>query len=123
MSQRKSNKVDLLPEARRALEIEAALKRVSMKDLASEIIFAGISKNTLDFIGADARKDKKLKDTAKSGPKKFLTKDEAALAKIKALWVAGERNKAEIARQIPEHSPRTIRDWIDKAIDRGELTQ
>ena len=46
----KSNKVELSPVARQALEIEAALRRTNLKDLASELVLCGVSKKTLEFI-------------------------------------------------------------------------
>ena len=50
MSERASNKVELTPQARQALEIEAALRRTNLKDLASELVLCGVSKKTLEFV-------------------------------------------------------------------------
>lgn len=45
-----SNRVELSPKARRALEIESVLQRISMKDLASELILKGVSSKTLELL-------------------------------------------------------------------------
>jgi len=123
MTEIKSNKVELSPKARQALEIEAALRRMSLKDLASELILCSISKKTLKFIEEERPKVQRTKEKSASRTQKSLEKDANAIAKIKELWAAGVRNKAEIARQLPGFNPRTVRYWIDRALERGDLPQ
>jgi hypothetical protein len=53
---------------------------------------------------------------------KGLGTDLAALAKIKKLWNAGERNRSEIGRKIGYESHTTIRQ-INKMLDSGELVE
>jgi hypothetical protein len=50
-----SNRVELSPEARRALEIESVLQRISMKDLASDLILKGISSKTLELLNEESK--------------------------------------------------------------------
>lgn len=49
-----SNRVELSPKARRALEIESVLQRISMKDLASDLILKGISQKTLELLDEES---------------------------------------------------------------------
>lgn len=49
-----SNRVELSPKARRALEIESVLQRISMKDLASDLILKGISSKTLELLNEES---------------------------------------------------------------------
>lgn len=49
-----------------------------------------------------------------------LRKRPEKIAKIKEIWIAGERNQAEIARQVDEDKD-AVNRWIVKALERGEL--
>jgi hypothetical protein len=46
---------ELSPKARRALEIESVLQRISMKDLASDLILKGISSKTLELLKEESK--------------------------------------------------------------------
>ena len=50
MPSTKYTRIEITPEAYRALEAEAILQEKTLKKLASELILRGISKEALDFI-------------------------------------------------------------------------
>jgi hypothetical protein len=54
--------------------------------------------------------------------RKKLADNPNALTKIKTLWNSGQRNQAEIARQIGYHRA-TVNDNIQKMIEAGEITK
>ncbi len=50
MPSNRYTRIEVTPEAYRALEAEAILQRKTLKKLASELIMSGVSKKSLDFI-------------------------------------------------------------------------
>lgn len=59
MPSTKYTRIEITPEAYRALEAEAILQEMTLKKLASELILRGISKEALDFV-------KKAKESKKA---------------------------------------------------------
>ena len=62
MPSTKYTRIEITPEAYKALEAEAILQEKTLKKLASELILRGISKEALDFI----RKAKESKKTRRA---------------------------------------------------------
>lgn len=50
MPSNRYTRIEITPDAYRALEAEAILQRKTLKKLASELIMSGVSKKALDFI-------------------------------------------------------------------------
>jgi len=50
MPSNRYTRIEITPDAYRALEAEAILQRKTLKKLASELIISGVSKKALDFI-------------------------------------------------------------------------
>lgn len=120
----KSNKVDLSPRARQALEIEAALRRMTLRDLASELILGHVSNKTLSVIGDKSTNVTKLttSDDADIKPKRRkLADDPDAMNQIKELWNLSPRpSLADIAQQIGWPKA-TVHDNIRRMVDAGKL--
>ena len=60
MPSTKYTRIEITPEAYKALEAEAILQEKTLKRLASELIMRGISKEALDFI-RKAKESKKAR--------------------------------------------------------------
>lgn len=121
----KSNKVDLSSKARQALEIEAALRRMTLKDLASELILGHVSDKTLSIIGTESpkvHKPTKAEATDSKPKRRKLADDPDAMNRIKELWNSSPRpSVSAIAKEI--NWPRTtIQDSIKKMIEAGVLS-
>lgn len=120
----KSNKVDLSLKARQALEIEAALRRMTLRDLASELILGSVSQKTLNIISdenTNITKHTKLTD-ADSEPKHLrLANDPDALNMIKELWNRNPRpSLSTISKEVGR--PRaTVHENIKRMINGGML--
>lgn len=104
---KQSNKVELTPKARWALDIEAARKRMSLKDLASEIILGAISKETLIFISD--KETEILKEQISEGIQeqivKHMSETDAEKRKVREKTTAPSGGKAleKHARALIEH--------------------
>lgn len=120
----KSNKVDLSPKARQALEIEAALRRMTLKDLASELILSHMSTKTLSIISDESSKVPhtiKSLDAASKPTRRKLADDPDAISRIKELWNTSPRpSYSAIAKEVGWPKP-TIHDNIQKMIKAGML--
>jgi sugar-specific transcriptional regulator TrmB len=66
MPSTKYTRIEITPEAYRALEAEAILQEKTLKKLASELILRGISKEALDFIkkAGEAKKSRRALDSS-----------------------------------------------------------
>lgn len=143
-------KVTLTPEAYKALEVEAMLMGLSLKDVASKMILENACPKCIEILGIMARppkgqKEEGLKEIRDENPKgqmtlgtkeleeqrpegnkikrKRLIKDPEALARIKELWELDPRpSPTEIAKQI-NYSESTTRDAIKRMKTNGELLE
>jgi len=121
----KKYRVEIDEEVFRALRVEAAKTGITTKELASQILKNSLDKSTFDYIESSSLSVKKTKAPQRSKSPKDqkppLREDNEAQQKIRELWGSGERNRAEIARQI-DRPNRSVQKWIKEAIEKGELS-
>jgi hypothetical protein len=134
-------RIEVDPDAFAAIEAEAFLRRSTMKAVASEILRSNTSQEAIEIARKrdnsviaslghhdETPNNQMIEEPECSEPehddpkptKRTLVRDQAAVAKIKELWVSGERNAAEIARQI-EYPRATVHENIKKLIQKGTL--
>jgi len=120
----KSNKVDLSPKARQALEIEAAFRRMTLRDLASELILEHISDRTLRAIsdeGTNITTAATSIDADSKTKRRRLADDPDAMNKIKELWGRDPRPALSAIAKEVGWPKATIHDNIQKQIKAGLL--
>lgn len=134
MPERESNKVELTPQARQALEAECVLRKTNLKDLASELILSSVSEESLRFVGAQRPNNQKSKspnvqesdlpEDSDSTPKKTrLSKNLDAIARIRELWASDPRPSMNDIARIIGYPKTTTVDFINRAIKAGELPE
>jgi uncharacterized membrane protein len=123
------------------LRIEEVLSDKSIKEILAVLVERGVSRKAIEVLdhkttASETIATKRPQDRptiemechlvgdiekcAKQEKKRFLADDQVAIAKIKEMWNAGQRNQAEIARAIGYHKATTY-DNIRKMIKAGEL--
>jgi len=139
MSKDTRGKVTLTPEAYKALEIEAMLQGISLKDAASKLIIKAACPKCIEILDIMARPPKRQKaeepqviiaqetkgqsaqlPDIPTTKRLRLSQNQAALAKIKTMWKAGEQNTMKIAKEIG-YPKATTWENIKKMKDRGEI--
>jgi DNA-binding CsgD family transcriptional regulator len=126
-----------MPEVRRvvlsievydALKAEALIRRKSLKDTLASMVMENLSPNAREVLKCirDKKSPKANMDIMPCGavpaidkPKK-LSQNPDALEQIRQLWKSGQKNQAEIARQIGYHRA-TVFDAVKRMIEAGEL--
>ena len=130
-------RIAISPNALRALKVWSALEDKDPGALASELILAHMPARVrsvimdIDHMPANVREDSGENTPVSSegcrappdiGKRRRLSDNPDAIAKIKSLWAAGERNQAEISRQIGYHRS-TVFDTIARMLKAGELQE
>jgi len=126
-----------MPEVRRvvlsievydALKAEALIRRKSLKDTLASMVMENLSPNAREVLKCvrDKNAPKANMDIMPCGPvavdakKRRLSENPDALEQIRQMWRAGQKNQAEIARQIGYHRA-TVFDAVKRMIEAGEL--
>lgn len=131
-------RVEIAPDLYRALCAEAILQDTTPKDLVTMWIMDNLSPKTREFITPEDHSPmiptpQKPKQESKASinadipqqPQKKkgrLADNLDAIAKIKEMWNSGNRNGAEIARQI-RYPKATVNENIKKLKNKGELQE
>ncbi len=139
----RSPRIEIKPEVWPALQVEAISRRMSPKDLVNMLIMENMSPKAREFMESkphdtiipqpvDAkapmspsphdpmRRTANVADNPQK--KKRLAENPDALSRIKTLWNSGQKNQAEISRQIGYHRA-TVNDNIQRMIESGEITK
>jgi hypothetical protein len=150
MTKERLYRLEVTPNAYHIIEAEAFLSGRTLKSIASEIISEHSSKEAKSLsalkhkdetdkepddhmiiapesIATEMPKDQKTMegaaiDSIKPHRKKRLADNPDALARIKTLWNSGQKNQAEISRQIGYHRA-TVNDNIQRLLESGEITK
>ena len=132
---KKNPRITITPEAYQALCIKAALEMLPPGTLASKLILS-YSQEALQALQTPGREspseavsqEPREEDSQalpqapiKTEKKKRLFQNPQALEEIKRLWEGGQRNQAEIARQIG-YNRGTVFDNIKRMIKEGTLS-
>jgi hypothetical protein len=127
----RASRIEIRPEIWPALQVEAVIRSMSPKDLVNMLIMAGLSPKAREFmIGQPIATKEPISPQPHNticgaptvaGKRKRLADNPNALQAIKDMWKAGERNQAEIARQIGYHRA-TVFDAIQRMKKAGELS-
>ena len=114
-------RIAITPDALRALRVWAALEDVDPGALAARLILTHMPARVRDVL-----RDSSPLPSEECGappvidkPKK-LSQNPDALEQIRQLWKSGQKNQAEIARQIGYHRT-TVFDAVKRMIEAGEL--
>lgn len=114
-------RIAITPDALRALKVWAALEDEDPGDLATRLILNHIPARVRDVLrDSSPLPPEGCGAVPAVGKKRRLSENPDALAQIKYSWQAGERNQAEISRQIGYHRA-TVFDAIQRMIESGEL--
>jgi hypothetical protein len=115
-------KIEITPEAYKALEAEAIIQEKTLKKLASEMILKGVSKKALDFIaGTTAREagkkpsdemmvSKAVKEVGATG----INIDSALLEKIQNKLL--EKGYLETMLYVAQHTASIQRDELHRVL-------
>lgn len=138
MPQRKYPRIEIDQRAYDALQAEGILQHRTVREIATEAILSHISTEAISFVD---RKTVMREDIATKRPldhktildecgavtdsdkpkRKRLAKDQAAIGRIKEMWMQSPRpTKAEIARAIG-YPATTTGEMITRMLKRGEL--
>lgn len=125
MPQRKYPRIEIDQRAYDALQAEGILQHRTVREIATEAILGHISTEAIEFIDRKTKGPKTAKDECGAATvadkRKRLADNPEAIAKIKELWQAGERNQAEISRHIGYHRA-TVNDNVQRLKKAGELS-
>jgi hypothetical protein len=129
---RKYPRIEIDQKAFDGLQIEAVLKRQTVREIATNAILGYISKEAIMVLDHKTYSTAEVAEPkpsipAKSPPKttgahKQLVKDEAKVAQIKHLWSSTDLPVAEIARQVGGKR-QTVSSIIERLIAKGELQE
>lgn len=114
-------RISITPDALRALKVWAALEDIDPGDLAARLILTHMPARVRDALRENAPlPSEECGAVPASGKKRRLSENPDALEQIRQMWRAGQRNQAEIARQIGYHRA-TVFDAIARMKEAGEL--
>jgi len=114
-------RIAISPEALRALRVWAALEDIDPGDLVSKLVSDHMPARVRDVLRVKApQPSERCGAVPAIDKRKRLSENPDALEQIRQMWNAGERNQAEIARQIGYHRA-TVFDAIQRMLKACEL--
>jgi len=133
----KQFRIDVPEDLHQALVLQAARNHTTVKEYATSILHPAIDNATWAFLGLlpdvkqtarvnpealDDRPTEVPKAESTSVPIQRLSDDLAAQARIKKIWISGERNRRVIALEVG-YKERTVQQYIKDCLDSGELVR
>ena len=127
---RKYPRIEIDQKAFDGLQIEAVLRHMSVRDIATDAILSHISKEAMSVLDHKTyMATEPIEPTApktqlstQAGRPKQLAKDTVAISRITHLWTTTGLHVADIARDI-DRPRQTVEALIKRLIERGELAQ